>query len=218
MNSIVEKLECSNCGYRNDMFRRRQGCAECTASLTDAKIVDEAPPQTESPEPEDEPSPSSKDGSISAESRCTCATPISTPENPHLCQYCDGLIVTAQRETAEFAGEKRAVAAQVTLAISGVCEIAVGVGMVVGRERTEMVPRKLMDLLSNAAGVSRKHAWFGSDEDYLYIVDLGSRNGTWVDYERLTPLALHRYSRDSLPAEVHLGGKVAFYVRCGESA
>lgn len=36
-------------------------------------------------------------------------------------------------------------------------------------------------------GVSRHHAWIGSISGEVVVIDLGSRNGTWIENQRLTP-------------------------------
>lgn len=210
-------MRCSNCDYLNDASRQRRDCAECGASLKDAEIVAEGPSEAENSHTDNTHATPLEEATASGPNLCSCVPPLSSQENPHICQYCDGHIVTSQQEEVEEGVQEcRPEGAPLFLIIPDVGELAVGEGAVVGRERSAMVSPELMNHLSNATGISRKHVWFGSDEDYLYIVDLGSKNGTWVDYEQLTPLALHRFSRDSLPAKIHLGGKVAFYVRCGK--
>lgn len=41
------------------------------------------------------------------------------------------------------------------------------------------------DLILSEGGVSRKHARFFLDDDGMYVEDVGSANGTWVDGERI---------------------------------
>lgn len=65
-------------------------------------------------------------------------------------------------------------------------QVGIAAGLLVGRE----VPCTSLALgraMQDCATLSRVHAWLGWSDAGLTVVDLASRNGTWVDGKRLPP-------------------------------
>jgi len=78
--------------------------------------------------------------------------------------------------------------------------------LLLGR-RTETSPDALLDLgiLDGAnLGVSRKHAIIRRTEFGFDVIDLASRNGTWLDNVRLTPNTPYRLKSGSMIRLGHL--------------
>jgi pSer/pThr/pTyr-binding forkhead associated (FHA) protein len=73
-------------------------------------------------------------------------------------------------------------------------------GLTVGRDVPET-----RDALIHFDGVSRIHCWLVQKSDTIFIVDLGSKNGTWYRGERLLAHALHHFSLSALPIYMRLG-------------
>ena len=58
-------------------------------------------------------------------------------------------------------------------------------------------------------GVSRRHAAIIQTQDSLYLVDLQSTNGTFLNQERLTPLQPYKLKRDDSIIVGKLGLRIA---------
>ena len=58
----------------------------------------------------------------------------------------------------------------------------------------EMVLGRTGDILFNQTGVSRQHAKLYLNQEILYLQDLGSKNGTYLDGKRLSPNTAHAVS------------------------
>jgi hypothetical protein len=73
---------------------------------------------------------------------------------------------------------------------------------IVGRGVPEMAPGALVDLSAHdgfAMGVSRQHILVRADRDGYSVIDLESRNGTWLNDQRLVPNRAY-----SLPSHAQL--------------
>lgn len=68
---------------------------------------------------------------------------------------------------------------------TGLCHVmTLSTPTIVGRV-TELINQPL--LKAQRHGVSRQHCRFWRDDDRLCVLDLGSKNGTFLNGERLTP-------------------------------
>lgn len=65
-------------------------------------------------------------------------------------------------------------------------QVGIAAGLLVGRE-VHCTSLTLGRAMQDCTTLSRVHAWLSWSEAGLTVVDLASRNGTWVDGERLPP-------------------------------
>lgn len=85
-------------------------------------------------------------------------------------------------------------------------------GLLLGREIPGGDP-VLAAVLFGRPGVSRVHAWIGHADNQITVLDLGSRNGTWVVGQRLQPGNPWRCATAALPVVVHLGGTFSMTIQ-----
>lgn len=88
-------------------------------------------------------------------------------------------------------------------------------GIALGRGTEEQVGVDITARLAPHKGVSRLHAWVGQQDDAVLVLDLGSRNGTWIDGLKLDPFKLKRFEPKAFPLRVRLGAHVAVVVMEG---
>ncbi len=139
--------------------------------------------------------------------RCTCKSP-----NPaeRVCSACGGLIDAAALAVSESRCEPREQLAREgcpKLRIAGIADIGIGNGVLLGRDALAVQP-ELARALAGFRGVSARHAWFGVTSRGVIVLDMGSRNGTWLKGQRLIPFAAHNVVWVDLPCTVWLGGKL----------
>ena len=85
-------------------------------------------------------------------------------------------------------------------------------GLLLGRE-VPGADRALAAVLSGRFGVSRVHTWIGCIDNQITILDLGSRNGTWVAGQRLQPGSPWHCAAAALPVVVYLGGTFSMTIQ-----
>ena len=85
-------------------------------------------------------------------------------------------------------------------------------GLLLGREVPGAGPA-LAAVLSGRFGISRVHAWIGCTDNQITVLDLGSRNGTWVAGQRLQPGSPWHCTTAALPVVVHLGGTFSMTIQ-----
>ena len=133
------------------------------------------------------------------ESGCECEAPEQSSTRPGYCWLCgDSLRPGTVAETARTLTHAATVASSAAkpsmtsrmntavLQWSTGAQVGIAAGLLVGRE----VPCASLALgraMQDCATLSRVHAWLAWSDAGLTVVDLASRNGTWVDGERLLP-------------------------------
>jgi hypothetical protein len=98
------------------------------------------------------------------------------------------------------------------IVLSGGIAVAIRQGLLLGREVHGLDSHAAAALRSHA-GISRVHAWIARERDSITVLDLGSRNGTWVAGRRLGPGDPWRCTLASLPVLVHLGGTASMVIQ-----
>ena len=64
----------------------------------------------------------------------------------------------------------------------------------------------------NYQGVSRRHLWTYVADREVILLDLGSRNGTWLGEVRLSPWTANRLPYERLPQTVRLGASLVIVI------
>lgn len=82
----------------------------------------------------------------------------------------------------------------------------IGTGVCLGRDLTH-VGVETAAAFGTLMGVSRTHAWLCCSGSGVIVVDLGSRNGTWLGSERLQPWKARFIDTTDLPVEIRLGAR-----------
>ena len=204
----MKKL-CPN-GHLNDLTAFR--CPTCNISLRYAQEVPDDYKNPDLPEPSEstemsempnrtpEPiggAPTGNSGNdtpvLSRDESCACRYPDPDPATA-ICQACD-LPVTSptepnvRREATPIEANKTPKA--LFLILPDGYRIPIRAGVPIGR-RAEYVGGEVATRLNRYKGVSRLHAWMGQEDDAVLLLDLGSRNGTWIDAVRLKPFSMTR--------------------------
>ena len=214
---------CPSCHHQNNPAR--PSCSECGQSLRHAKTEylsakDEtsAVPQPndgrEQPKPDcpDPAEPSSMANRAGTSGQlCSCPSPLPSVECPAVCDRCGNNIDSGNStKSATISGG----ANQQEVIINGL-EIDITEGVVLGRDPVAGDPM-IGGIIANHTGVSRRHLWMMGTGDELLLLDLGSRNGTWLAEERLIPFKLRRISTRKLPVFMWLGGKIRLRIESGK--
>lgn len=207
------KLLCPSCRRRNELGS--PACTACGGELTYAtEVADEpeVPPgqQAETgPGPQESPSAS---GGANDDAICTCAFPEGDVGEIHFA--CGGRIVAlpprAKRQSVDAepaAGASGRVGEGARLLLPGGVYVPVGCGCLLGRGVDDNVTG-ILALLRPFPGVSRRHAWIGDVEGNLTLIDLDSRNGTWIGDTRLQAWRVHVLPANEQHIDIRLGGTV----------
>lgn len=232
------KKRCS-CGVVNDEIARR--CIACDQSLRYAEeipddfvetnsvsapgagaldgIADDSSSATESlpTPPTTQVERPSGDISKSAET-CLCQYPDPNPETG-ICEACDHPVqATRAVGCADAISQPTATPANwaPSLVLPNGHRVAISSGMVIGRV-AQFAGSEMARYLAPFKGVSRTHLWIGRDDDAVLLLDLGSRNGTWINTGRVLPFTLKRLKQDELPAQIRLGANLIFELTVGST-
>ena len=216
---MTRRLLCEACGHRND--ETAVVCSECGYDLSYAEAVFDgaesvvAPPPASASAPAEPPVAPMRPASAF----CDC-TPGTRVSGEALCWAC-GLPYRAFSDPAS-APQPRVTGptprAVILLEFPSGMVVGLGQGLILGRDVGSPVP-SVTAALSSMPGVSRTHAWLGLDSSCrLTVVDLGSRNGTWLGGVQLTPGIPQVIDDANLPAAIHLGGRCRLSVSAGESS
>jgi pSer/pThr/pTyr-binding forkhead associated (FHA) protein len=68
----------------------------------------------------------------------------------------------------------------------------------------------LYEHFATAQGISRRHALLRPTETDLFLVDLGSTNGTFLNQRRLPPRVAHKINDEDLITFANLHFKIMF--------
>lgn len=209
--SQQERYECNGCGTLNQLDQ--VNCKGCGLDLIEAKRVwcsDEAAART--------------DRLVDA---YPCACPLPGGHTGEMCWACGGRIGERHLEQAPSAqdvqGEPSARAGS-----SRACQDAPGGqsseraaqhrasfslflpdGRVLQYESMVLLGRNIAPLVGLVTqgldGVSRKHVWIGMRCNELIALDLGSRNGTWLNGMQLRPWEAQYVAATAEKMRLHLG-------------
>lgn len=206
---MSRSLRCLNCRAQNDAAR--EWCTECGDTLAFAEPV-AAEPAEQAREPSV--SPPAAVRSAVAGSRgpyCEC-DPARRSAGRASCFICD-------RPYLPEAVPARAASAECRVAVVLPEDevIEVGAGLLLGREVDSAHPA-LARAIAGRTGVSRVHAWIGCHDGEVTVLDLGSRNGTWIAGHRQPAGMPWRCADESLPASIYLGGSFHLTLRREENS
>jgi hypothetical protein len=83
---------------------------------------------------------------------------------------------------------------------------------VIGRVGEDTMPPHLdlCEHFTTAQGISRRHALLRPTERELYLIDLGSTNGTFLNQKRLPPRTNHKVSDEDIISFANLHFKIMF--------
>ncbi len=212
---MTRQLLCDACGHRND--ETAVVCARCDHDLSYAEAVfsegESAAMPPAAPAVAEVPHATTQ----TTGAFCTCA-PASRVAGEAVCWACNlpyGALATPASELQPEVQAPR-LRLPTSLELPGGVTVALGQGLVLGRDGASAAVAAT-GALSAMPGVSRVHAWLGLDSDCrLIVVDLGSRNGTWVGGTRLTTGIPQVIDEVSLPVTIHLGGRCQVSIRAGE--
>lgn len=187
------KLRCPDCDTLND--DARQTCIEpdCGASLRFAEQIEE--PRVSADEAAHDAIASNQHPEAFCECKYSDPDPVSG-----ICQGCDAPV-----KLQPAPAEEAPIRARLVLPDGSALNLVSGV--TVGRNAAET-----RNALLCYDGVSRTHLWLAQQGDELLVIDLGSRNGTWIGNQRLLPHALHRYPLAGLFLHIRLGHKAQLQV------
>jgi len=76
-----------------------------------------------------------------------------------------------------------------------------------------MAPAQVHSLMAAYPGVSRCHVWLGCDEHDVTFIDLGSKNGTWVDGKKLDPCVPFEYRLTEVGVQLRLGQQFVSFLQ-----
>lgn len=149
---------------------------------------------------------------ISEGDRCICKFP---EEHEGACRYCGKRVSTVRVVESHSDREGRLPdRAGAQLVLPGLSPVTLQSGLLLGRD-SAAARIDVALALAPFRGVSRRHLWMGVDAEGVLLVDLGSRNGTWVNGSRLEPFRLRRVPFAALPLTVRLGGALVATVFVG---
>lgn len=233
------KKRCAN-GHLNDASKIR--CQKCGSSLKCAQEVsddfEEPAPNGDPPEvsagvditdkPNQTPGPveSTPPGMVgnanpqpTKDKSCTCKYPDPDPATG-ICRACD-FPIASPTEAGLHQGEVPTDAARTPsplfLILPDGFRVPIKDGVPIGR-RAEYAGVEIATRLSRYKGVSRLHAWMGQEDDAVLLLDLGSRNGTWIDAIRLKPFSVTRLMLSTMPVQVRLGANLTLNLVEGDTA
>ena len=193
---------CPACGATSWQFVE---CDQCRASLEDVSISYADPasktdgqchagPDSPRPPPEDV-------AACGVTEYCSCSgAPAERDSTGELiCTYCDKVVRQAVPPTATGKGSGPTLSVQLP---NGKRVALAAQPLLIGRDETQ-VDTDAAIALADYAGVSRRHALVLTQGERLFIIDLGSSNGTTVGARRIKAFFLEEVT--NLPARVGLG-------------
>ncbi len=212
----MERRKQCSCGHLNDFAR--QACEQCGRSLRRAPTVwssDDPPPDPADSARNGRPGPAieealgpERDSGIASTPACRCASPLEDGANPGFCARCDGQILNDDSpQSASRAKDGPAAEIATPRLWIGEADFPLSEGLIVGRDKT-VVSARMAHAVVRYPGVSRRHLWAMTTGDELLLLDLGSKNGSWLDGKRLPPLVAERIQLDALPLTLRLGANL----------
>lgn len=144
------------------------------------------------------PPPMGSNAPPNPDERCTCRVSQPGAADPSTCWSC-GLPIRADTAHAESV-----VLEHVCIVLPGNVRVSIGAGFLLGRD-VRVAPAPIRGLLTAFPGLSRVHAWVGCDGREVTVLDLGSRNGTWLHDQRLAPGVPFKYPLSGNCVKLRLG-------------
>jgi hypothetical protein len=188
------RKRCAYCPELNDP--EAMVCRNCGQDLSYAEEVYGAGPNPEA-------SPDSPSGSGDPGHVCDCPAGQARP-GADVCLFCDGRIAAAGDSAGPAQRPEPRYPPKPALVLPGGSRTAIGTGLLIGRDAQAVHPGPA-ERLAGFPGVSRRHVWIGTEPESVVLIDLGSRNGTWVEGVRLASALPHRVALAALPARLRLG-------------
>ena len=185
----MRKIRCSACGNENEVPDEGDlpRCGACDESLrTGTWLSEEADEtQTEAPANADEAQPPPREP-------CSCdgaGGPM--PDDPTTCFLCGGVLPEPNDAPAAVdsppAAEPEPKTISCSLLLADGRRVPVAEGILVARGDPASVASPRIVHVPTPT-ISRKHAWLSVRGQNVEIVDLGSRNGTYIEGRRIEPL------------------------------
>ena len=185
----MRKIRCSACGNENEVPDEGDlpRCGACDESLrTGTWLSEEADEtQTEAPANADEAQPPPREP-------CSCdgaGGPM--PDDPTTCFLCGGVLPEPNDAPAAVdsppAAEPEPKTISCSLLLADGRRVPVAEGILVARSDPASVASPRIVHVPTPT-ISRKHAWLSVRGQNVEIVDLGSRNGTYIEGRRIEPL------------------------------
>ena len=204
------KKQCIQCGHLNEPWEVM--CVNCPSDLLQAQEVFESAaesPDVSANEGRGSDAESDPDPTIGSASRNTeqppCDCPAPGGDSGATCFACGGLIGNEQWASTASQSKSDASSQLLVMLPNGVRKELVA-GVFLGRDLAH-AGQQTASALGSLMGVSRSHAWLCSSGNGVIVVDLGSRNGTWLGTERLQPWTSRFIDDTDLPVEIRLGAR-----------
>jgi len=212
-----EEMLCTQCGA--DMRFAEEVYEPDTDTANPAPVPTQPPPTFTPGQPAAAPDPVHRpahdETRASNQAACTCRFPGGAPGS--ICFACHGTIPAAGEAPgatappdAEATDEPQAPRrdtgspSNLRLRLPNQVSVAVGADLLLGRG-AEVPSREVAWALAPYKGVSHRHAMLLMSEGQARLIDLGSRNGTWVESHRLTPFVPFDVPLSSQGARIRLG-------------
>lgn len=224
---MSRRLLCDACSHRNE--ETSLVCGSCGHDLSYAEAVygDAIPHQTPPPTQQPVAPTPAEGGAIPVErpaatprsdgAVCNCS-PASRVVGEQECWACGLRYPSVQYESQTPSDEVAALPSRSPsrLEFPNGQVVTIGQGLVLGREISSPPASGCLNTLP---GVSRIHAWIGLDSAAnLTVLDLGSRNGTWVSGSRLAIGIPRAIDSTSTRVELYLGGHCRLTLHSGDRA
>ena len=186
---------CPVCGTLNSGHSVVCEKPECKVDLTYAQEVygTESAASAHPPSP-----PTGNNAPPNSDDHCTCKTSQPGADDPSTC-WCCNLPIRADAVPAKSVAQ-----GQVFIVLPGNVRVGIGAGFILGRD-IRVAPAPIRGLLAAYPGLSRVHAWVGCDGRDVTVLDLGSRNGTWLNEQRLEPGLPFTCPLHGQPVKLRLG-------------
>lgn len=204
------KKQCIQCGHLNEPHAVM--CAQCPSDLLQAQEVFEQ--RVQDPDSSNDTSKASDNSSrrgptMESADRVTeqlpCDCPIPGGDPGATCFACGGLVASEQRASSNPQTGSES-AHQLSAMLPNGIRQEIGVGLFLGRDLAR-ASAETASALGPLMGISRSHAWLCCSGNGVIVVDLGSRNGTWLGSECLQPWKSRFIDATDLPVEIRLGAR-----------
>ena len=211
------RLRCLSCGALNSPVA--PACDPCGEDLRYAEkvYIDKTEEPSTPPPKRPEPVQSRSPGSEIDEppTYCDCDPAKRPSGTATACWLCDRPYrpeATFRPNDPQPENERAEDPVHVVAVLPGGLTVSLAPGLLLGREIPGADPA-LAATLFGRPGVSRVHAWIGHADNQITVLDLGSRNGTWIAGERLQPGNPWRCATAALPVVVYLGGTFSMTIQ-----
>lgn len=202
------KFQCKSCNSQHEFADGttpvdRGSCPICGRTLVNATIVAE-------PVPKEEESVETAADPAEGISRCHCVAPQASELEPGSCALCGGIVQRIEGGPAP----------SVDLIDSpALAVIRFANGRVLRPQNPVMLCRNATErgvdpgiIRLDDSGVSGKHVWLSVTGSCVQMIDLASRNGVWVNGERLEPVQRHDFDVAYSELKVFLGPDCSFTI------